>query len=103
MTAADVKPGCGPQPASLTIAPLQGGTRKVYLTYPHSLITQGAFRVLTGDFVTEDAGCGVVHCAPAFGEEDYKVRHHGLGLGLGIGLGVGVGLGLQGARGARHH
>ena len=74
MTAADVKPGCGPQPASLTIAPLQGGTRKVYLTYPHSLITQGAFRVLTGDFVTEDAGCGVVHCAPAFGEEDYKVR-----------------------------
>ena len=25
--------------------------------------------VITGDFVTEDAGCGVVHCAPAFGEE----------------------------------
>ena len=35
---------------------------------------KGAFRVLTGDFVTEDAGCGVVHCAPAFGEEDYKAR-----------------------------
>ena len=33
----------------------------------------GAFRVITGDFVTEDAGCGIVHCAPAFGEEDYKV------------------------------
>lgn len=34
---------------------------------------KGAYRVITGDFVTEDAGCGVVHCAPAFGEEDYKV------------------------------
>ena len=29
--------------------------------------------MITGDFVTEDAGCGIVHCAPAFGEEDYKV------------------------------
>ena len=36
--------------------------------------------VITGDFVTEDAGCGVVHCAPAFGEEDYKARYSPLGL-----------------------
>jgi len=33
----------------------------------------GSFHVLTGDFVTDDAGTGIVHCAPAFGEEDYKV------------------------------
>ena len=33
----------------------------------------GAFHVITGDFVTDDAGTGIVHCAPAFGEEDYKV------------------------------
>ena len=33
----------------------------------------GAFHVVTGDFVTDDAGTGIVHCAPAFGEEDYKV------------------------------
>jgi len=33
----------------------------------------GAFRVICGDFVTEDSGTGIVHCAPAFGEEDYKV------------------------------
>ena len=33
----------------------------------------GAFRIICGDFVTEDGGTGVVHCAPAFGEEDYKV------------------------------
>jgi isoleucyl-tRNA synthetase len=38
----------------------------------------GSFRVITGDFVTEDAGTGIVHCAPAFGEEDYKacIAHH---------------------------
>ena len=32
----------------------------------------GSFQVITGDFVTDDAGTGIVHCAPAFGEEDYK-------------------------------
>ncbi|CEL97895.1 unnamed protein product [Vitrella brassicaformis CCMP3155] len=30
------------------------------------------FRVITGDFVEETGGTGVVHCAPAFGEDDYK-------------------------------
>lgn len=34
---------------------------------------QGCFRVLSGDFVTSDSGTGIVHCAPAFGAEDYKV------------------------------
>ncbi|MBX6749967.1 MAG: isoleucine--tRNA ligase [Micromonosporaceae bacterium] len=29
-----------------------------------------AYRVLGADFVTTDEGTGVVHCAPAFGEED---------------------------------
>lgn len=27
----------------------------------------GCFRVLTSDFVTSDAGSGIVHCAPGFG------------------------------------
>lgn len=26
-----------------------------------------AFKVLTSDFVTSDAGSGIVHCAPGFG------------------------------------
>ena len=30
--------------------------------------------MLTGDFVTEDAGCGVVHCAPAFDLSDWTLR-----------------------------
>jgi isoleucyl-tRNA synthetase len=32
-----------------------------------------AFQVLSGDFVTTDDGTGLVHIAPAFGEDDYKV------------------------------
>jgi isoleucyl-tRNA synthetase len=33
----------------------------------------GCFRVLGANFVTADTGTGIVHAAPAFGEEDYKV------------------------------
>ncbi|XP_059654270.1 isoleucine--tRNA ligase, cytoplasmic-like [Cornus florida] len=32
-----------------------------------------AFRVVADDYVTSDSGTGVVHCAPAFGEDDYRV------------------------------
>jgi isoleucyl-tRNA synthetase len=32
-----------------------------------------AFQVLAGDFVTTDDGTGLVHIAPAFGEDDYRV------------------------------
>jgi isoleucyl-tRNA synthetase len=31
------------------------------------------FEVLTGDFVTTEDGTGLVHMAPAFGEDDYRV------------------------------
>lgn len=38
-------------------------------------ITPGAkpFRVLVGDFVTTEDGTGIVHTAPAFGADDFKV------------------------------
>jgi len=38
-------------------------------------ITPGAqpFRVVVGDFVTTEDGTGIVHTAPAFGADDYKV------------------------------
>lgn len=32
-----------------------------------------AFYVVTGDFVTMDEGTGIVHMAPAFGEDDYRM------------------------------
>jgi len=28
---------------------------------------------LTADYVTNDAGTGVVHSAPGFGDDDYKI------------------------------
>ncbi len=34
---------------------------------------QGCFRVLLGDYVTSDTGTGVVHIAPAYGEEDFNL------------------------------
>ncbi|MGE5421405.1 MAG: class I tRNA ligase family protein, partial [Chloroflexota bacterium] len=34
---------------------------------------EGAFRVLTGDFVTTEDGTGIVHIAPTFGADDYKI------------------------------
>jgi isoleucyl-tRNA synthetase len=51
--------------------------------FPHfkDLAGQGYFRILPGDFVTLDDGVGIVHCAPAFGEEDYWMcKRHGLGV-----------------------
>ncbi len=39
-----------------------------------------AFRVLLGDFVTTDEGTGIVHIAPSFGADDFKVaRENGIG------------------------
>jgi isoleucyl-tRNA synthetase len=46
-------------------------------------ITPGAdpFRVVLGDFVTTEDGTGIVHTAPAFGADDYKVgKKNGLGI-----------------------
>ncbi|MDR1675649.1 MAG: isoleucine--tRNA ligase, partial [Tannerella sp.] len=34
---------------------------------------EGAFRVISGDFVTTDDGTGIVHCAPTFGADDARV------------------------------
>jgi len=39
-----------------------------------------AFKVITGDFVTTEDGTGIVHTAPSFGADDFKVaRQHGIG------------------------
>lgn len=37
-----------------------------------------AFRIVTGKFVTTEEGTGIVHIAPSFGEDDFKVakEHH---------------------------
>ncbi|TPX70658.1 isoleucine---tRNA ligase [Spizellomyces sp. 'palustris'] len=43
-----------------------------------------AFKVMTDTYVTDDSGTGIVHCAPAFGEDDYRVcTEHGIVTGEG--------------------
>ncbi|MBU1613446.1 isoleucine--tRNA ligase, partial [Patescibacteria group bacterium] len=41
--------------------------------FPYFANTPNAFRVVAGDFVSTTDGTGVVHIAPAFGEDDYNV------------------------------
>jgi len=39
-----------------------------------------AFKVITGDFVTTEDGTGIVHTAPSFGADDYRVcKENGIG------------------------
>lgn len=35
--------------------------------------TINAFKILNGDFVTDEEGTGIVHCAPGFGEDDFAI------------------------------
>lgn len=48
---------------------------------PYAQPTDGdAFRTVMGDFVTTDEGTGIVHIAPSFGADDFKVaRQFGIG------------------------
>lgn len=40
----------------------------------------GAFRVIAGDFVTTEDGTGIVHLAPSFGGDDFRVaKQNGIG------------------------
>ncbi|MGI6047243.1 MAG: isoleucine--tRNA ligase [Petrimonas sp.] len=41
--------------------------------FPWVNVTEKAFRVVTGDFVTTEDGTGIVHIAPTFGADDAKV------------------------------
>ena len=41
--------------------------------YYKKMSPRNCFRVICGDFVTSESGTGIVHTAPAYGDEDYKV------------------------------
>ncbi|MBI4135861.1 isoleucine--tRNA ligase, partial [Candidatus Uhrbacteria bacterium] len=41
--------------------------------FPYYKDTKNAFRVVAGDFVSTEEGTGIVHIAPGFGDEDFKV------------------------------
>ncbi|KAA8531453.1 hypothetical protein F0562_006194 [Nyssa sinensis] len=49
------------------------GTKYVALFDYFVEFSDVAFRVVADYYVTSDCGTGIVHCAPAFGEDDYRV------------------------------
>lgn len=57
---------------------LQGRQYKPLFNDFIDLRDKGAFRVLVADFVSTGDGTGIVHAAPAFGEDDFEVcrKHH---------------------------
>jgi isoleucyl-tRNA synthetase len=56
------------------------GSDLVGLTYTHPFLNDGKTRqIFSADFVTADAGTGLVHIAPGHGQDDYQLgMQHGL-------------------------
>ena len=52
---------------------LKGMTYEPLFPYFKDLKAKGAFIVVLGDYVTTEDGCGIVHTASGFGEDDYNV------------------------------
>ncbi len=50
---------------------LVGKSYQPLLPYFSAQKAEGAFRIIQGDFVSDTDGTGIVHLAPAFGEEDF--------------------------------
>ena len=58
---------------------LKGMTYEPIFPYFADKKAEGAFRVLNDDYVTTDDGVGIVHIAPAYGEDDFRVcKEHGM-------------------------
>ena len=52
---------------------LKGTRYEPIFPYYADKAAEGAFRVLNDDYVTTDDGTGLVHIAPAYGEDDFRV------------------------------
>ena len=52
---------------------LKGTRYEPIFPYYADKAQEGAFRVLNDDYVTTDDGTGLVHIAPAYGEDDFRV------------------------------
>ncbi len=52
---------------------LVGKTYEPLFPYFSSMKAEGAFQVVADDYVSTEAGTGIVHQAPAFGEDDFRV------------------------------
>jgi len=72
----DFKPGSATTPyqeiiGTYTGAELEG--LEYEQLFPYVVPERPAFRVITGDFVTTEDGTGIVHTAPTFGADDFRV------------------------------
>ncbi|MCE0484387.1 MAG: isoleucine--tRNA ligase [Methylacidiphilales bacterium] len=77
--------GSAPGTASAAIEPKRiagpwKGSDLIGLTYTHPFLNDGRTRqIFAADFVTADAGTGLVHIAPGHGHDDYQLgQQHGL-------------------------
>jgi len=52
---------------------LVGKTYEPLFPYFADKVEEGAFQVVADDYVSTEAGTGIVHQAPAFGEDDFRV------------------------------
>ncbi|MFY8003817.1 MAG: class I tRNA ligase family protein, partial [Chitinophagaceae bacterium] len=68
--------------SSFTGKEIEEATYEQLLPFEANKATGGnSFRILCGDFVTTEDGTGIVHTAPAFGADDYKVgKKYGIGM-----------------------
>lgn len=60
--------------ASLTVLASFKGSVLEGCCYRHPLFERLSPVVVGGDYITTDAGTGLVHTAPGHGQEDYQVR-----------------------------
>src|SRR5690606_22226098 len=61
----------GRELVGLGYEPLETGS-----TWPE---TEGVHKVYAADFVSHESGTGIVHCAPAYGEDDFELaKKHGI-------------------------
>ena len=58
---------------SMTGRDLVGRKYEPLFPYFAELADEGAFQILSDDYVSTDSGTGIVHQAPAFGEDDFRV------------------------------
>jgi len=66
---------------SLSGKDLVGEKYEPLMPYFKEADSEGCFRILSGDFVSLDDGVGIVHLAPAFGEDDYWLcKRNGIGV-----------------------
>ena len=76
LKAEDIKPGNKPYPYIEITAEMKGSDlegMEYEQLLPYVVPDKPAFRVLLGDFVSTEDGTGIVHIAPTFGADDFRV------------------------------